>query len=514
MANNKLSVAAAAVAATLAVAYVGSAWYFGKEIEAAHREIDARLATVPYVKLVRHDYERGLFSAKETLTLEFAPALFVPAMVSPALPKVADDTASAAELGDEGENEEEADTDASTEMVPPAQPAPLAPIQVSFKSTIEHGPFPGFNAFGAGRAQTEVVFDDTIQPKLDAAFSGQPALRIATLYQISGGGQMRLTSPAFKSDMTLDASGKKASVSSEGVDLTLDFTRDFVQYAVQGGAPRFEMADENGTKLIATGLRIDGQAKRLFADEPMFYTGKQQISLAELNVETAQAGAPKIAIKAFKYEMDAPVTGDILDIVAKIGAEEINVADRNYGPAHYDFSFKHLGARKIAALDRQIMALYAKQPSLQDPAQAMQFFAPLREPLLDLLADNPRFAIDRLSFRTPDGDAVLTATLGLNGATAVDVVNPMALMQKIDLAADLSFPVSLLDTMQAAGSDTDVDEAATRKQATEQSLAIFVQQGYATLDAGIVKTKLSFNGKDLLINGQPFNPLSLAPSRQ
>ena len=527
MATNKLGVTATAVAAALAVAYAGSAWYFGKEIETAHRQIDTRLAKVPYIKLLRHDYERGVFNATETITVELTSTLLAPAM-SPKVAEVADvaDVANVAVLQDDAEAEiegsnaaPEADPEVITEIASsPAQVAAPPPLTLSFVSTIEHGPFPGFATLGAGRAQTKIVFDESIQAKLDAAFGGQPPVAIKTLYGFSGGGQIQLNSPAFKTEVVLDANagkGDKANISGEGFDLSLNFTRDFEQYEVEGNAPRFEMqsmADGKDVKLIAAGLQLKAQAQRVFADEPMFYAGSQEMSLAELRIETTEPTAPKIAIKDVKYALDIPVTGEMIDIVAKIGAAEVHIADRNYGPAHYDFSFRQLGARKIAALDRQMMALYAKQPAMQDASQAMQFFAPLRQPLLDLLADNPRFAIDRLSFRTPDGDAALSASLGLKDASAVDFANPMALMQKIDFAADLAFPPSLLDLMQAT--TTDVEEAAARKMATDQTLAIFVQQGYASLEAGIVKTTIVFNGKDLLINGQPFNPFSLMPARQ
>ena len=43
-----LAVPLAAVA-VLAAAYPASAWYFGRQIEAAHAELDAQLAALPYL---------------------------------------------------------------------------------------------------------------------------------------------------------------------------------------------------------------------------------------------------------------------------------------------------------------------------------------------------------------------------------------------------------------------------------------------------------------------------------
>ena len=76
MPQSKVTVAAAAVAAVIAAGYPAASWYLGQQIEATHAEIDAKIAAIPYLKLVRHDYQRGLFSADETITIEIPASLF------------------------------------------------------------------------------------------------------------------------------------------------------------------------------------------------------------------------------------------------------------------------------------------------------------------------------------------------------------------------------------------------------------------------------------------------------
>lgn len=525
MARNNLTTVAVAVVATLGIAYTGSAWYFGKQIEAAHRQIDERIADVPYLKLVRHDYVRDLFGASEVITLELAPALFA----MPGAAKPTDQSAAIDEIL-------ELDGNATPPSAPPAaedlvanpdaadvQPVaaepevivlePQPPVQISIKSTIKHGPFPGFEVLGAGRAETTISFDEAIQKKLDAAFGGKPALTIYTLYGMAGGGQSRISSPPFKTEQTIEETGTKAAITGEGLEMSVNFTKDFAQYDVKGSAPRFEVSDSTGASVVFAGLQLEAKERRLLADEPLFYIGTQNFTLAEMKFDAGQQNSPKFSLKDFKYEIDTPLSDDYLDLNAKMGADEFKVGEQNYGPVHYDFSFKHLNAKKLALLNRKPMALYSSTEQLQDPARMAEVFEPLKAPLFDLLGDNLTFNIDRLSFHTVDGDANLSAKLALNGATPIDFASPMSLLTKIDFAADLAFPASLPILMQA-GSVANEEEMAARKQAAEQSLAIFVQQGYATNEAGIVKTKIVFNGKELLINGQPFNPLSLAPTRQ
>ena len=530
MARNNLTTTAIAVAATLAVAYTGSAWYFGKQIEAAHRQIDERIADIPYLKLVRHDYDRTLFGASEVITLELAPALFhLPKNpkpvdddieVDPVL-DMTEDTESSPDSSDDLPIESSLDSANAPELIA-AQPAAAAqeametsrpPVQISINSIIKHGPFPGFAGLGAGRAETTITFDEAIQKELDAAFDGKAALTASTLYEISGGGQSQISSPPFKTEQKLETTGKSNVFSSAGLEMSVRFTKDFAQYEVQGDAPRFEISDSTGAGIVVSGLRLEDKETRLFADEPLFYVGTQKLTLAELSVNAGEENIQKFSIKGFNYEIDSPLTDEHIDLNAKMGASEVLIGEQNYGPVHYDFSFKHLHAKKLAALYRKSLGLYAQPDQMQDPAQIARMFEPLKEELFALLADNLVFNIERMSFHTADGDANLSASLKLNGAAPIDFASPLSLLPKVDFTADLAFPATLPALMQS-GPTADEAEIAARKQAAEQSLAIFVQQGYATNEAGLVKSKIVFNGKELLVNGQPFNPLSLAPARQ
>ena len=470
--RQKITIFIAAVAVVVVAGYSASSWYFGKQIETAHQRIDTEIAALPFLKLVSHEYERGVFSASEAITIEI-PAAFI-------------GMASAA---------------ASESAVPP--------LRLTLKSAILHGPIPGFSTFAAGSATTVVEFEKAIQEKVLEAFSGKPAAEIRSLYDFGGDGVAKLTSPAFKTTLPGKTQDQSATMSGDGLELSVAFVQGMTQYSMQGSAPRFEVAAADGLRLTVTGLRLEGQAQRLFPDEPLLYTGSQRYSLAGFEFDPgSNEDGVKIALKDIQYDVQTPASGEFIDLTAKVGAAGFSVDTQEYGPAAYDFSLKHLHARTLAALNRDLMTLYAKPEVFQNQGQMLRAFAPILNKVNALLRDGLIVSIDRIAFRMPEGEAKLNATARLVDAKAEDFASPWMLIGKIDAASDLTLPTSLITTLAQAGQDEE--DAERRKQTVEQTITSLVEQGYATLDNGIFKTRVTFKEGQLQVNDKPFNPLSMA----
>jgi hypothetical protein len=54
----------------LVLAYPASAWYLGREVELAIDEPYKQVESGPYIKSVKREYRRGVFSSKETVSFE------------------------------------------------------------------------------------------------------------------------------------------------------------------------------------------------------------------------------------------------------------------------------------------------------------------------------------------------------------------------------------------------------------------------------------------------------------
>ncbi len=506
---------AAAVVVVLGAGYLGSTWFLGSMIEKVHAEADKKIAAVPYIKLVKHDYERSLFSADETVTLEIPAALFAP----PSLPEKS-------QAPSEQSDDEDDDQDTAEKPAPVAPPAaaPLPPIRLTIKSHIQHGPLINFSTFAGGRADTTVEFEGDLQQTMSSIFGGKPVMSAQTLYNFQGGGQSTMSVLAFKKVVQAKKGGDKRelTISGDGMQATIDFTRSMAHYTFQATMPRFEMALPDNATIKMLNMHMEGDQQRIYEDNPLFYSGTQQLTLAEFAIDPGTGEGSdklqKISVKNVKYDVQMPVSGDFIDLIMKMGANVVQVGEQDYGPAHYDLSLKHLHTRKAMALYQDLMALYAKPENMETPQQMAQAMAPMRGQFIELLQDNPQLSLDRISFRTPDGEAELNASIKLDNAKAEDFDNPLRLQPKIDFAANFTLPVKFLTTMAAKKSASDPfddeDEAKARAQKLEQTINYLAKQGYANLDNGLFKSKITLKAGQLLVNDKPFNPMAMMMQMQ
>ncbi len=496
MAQNRLTVVAASLAAVIAVGYPATAWYLGKQIETAHGDARAMIATQPYLKVASHSYERGLFSASETTTIEIPAALF-------RMPQAkADDSADPADSGTEG-------AEASKQEKPAAPP-----FRFTVKTTIQHGPLPGFAKLAAGSETSTIEFDEPLRTKLQEAFGTAQPFDIRTTYDFQGGGRSTFASQPFKFLLPGNTSESKAMLTGERVEMVMEFSKGLAEYSLRGTAPRFAISEPGGTNLVMSGAAIDSQLKRVFPEDPLLYAGSQKITVAELSITPADGAsdtkgpAQKLALKEIAYDVQMPVSGAFIDMIAKMGASTVQVGEQNYGPAHYDFSLKHLHARKLATLSHGLMALYAKPEIFADQGKLLQALATLKAPFFDLLADGPVFSIDRIAFHTADGDANLSASVKLADAKPEDFSNPLMLLAKLEAAVEVTLPASLIQNLAAGDSESDEEKQQTTATAG-QTIENLVQQGFATREGNAIKSRLSFKTGQLLVNDKPLNPLTL-----
>ena len=364
----------------------------------------------------------------------------------------------------------------------------------------------------AATADSELVLDGKTQHELAKLIGDKKPLTAHTVYRFDGGGTSALASPAFAATFPGEEPNTVSRLSWEGFTANVDFTKDLQSYSMTGDAPKLELLDGKGVAMVMSGLKFSGEQQRIFDDEPLLYSGTQRFTLAQMSVTDKNGKAPPVLFKQVAYDIALPVNGEFIDMVAKMGAESVQIGEQNYGPAHYNFSLKHLHARTTAKLYRAMMNMYSDPALFSAAGNPAKAFAALAEPGLELLKHNPEFRIDRLSFKTAQGEAAVSASAKLKGAKPEELANPMMLLAKLEASADLSLPESLLGNMSgaamhAAGQEPDPEMAAMQKQMLEQQLAALAGQGYITRADGLAKSKIEFRNGQLTVNGKPFNPL-------
>lgn len=477
----KKSVGIALAAGALVLAYPAAAWMLGRQVEAAHAEQYRLLAEQPYTKVVARDYQRSLFGATETVTIEL--------------------------LGDLLRDVAKAPRNAAADPAAPAE-TPQA-LRLTLRSTIQHGPLPGLTTLAAAVADSELTVEGEPGEKLAAVLGGQKPLLAHTEYRFTGGGVSRMSSPAFAMDFPADAEGTTSSVAWDGIHMSVDFAKGMQRYTMQAEAPRLEIKDSAGLRVLLSGLRLDGEQQRMFDDEPLLYAGTQKITVAQFGMTTGKEDGEALLVKQVVYDVAMPANGDFLDIVARTGAETVQFGAHDYGPAHYDFSFKHLHARTLAKLHRAFMKQSADPAALAaGEANPAKMLAPLAEPALELLKYSPEISVDRISFRSPHGEALIAARARLGELKPEEISNPLVLLGKLDASADIALPEALLAGLGGKG-EAGAEAVAMREAMFQQQLAGFAEQGYIQRDGGVLRTKIAFANGQLTINGKPFNPLAM-----
>jgi uncharacterized protein YdgA (DUF945 family) len=460
----------AAALAAIALAYPAAAWFTGQKLQTILDEQYADMQSHPTMKIAERSYERGVFSSTDKVTFEMA------------MPAVAEDGSVQA-----GE-----------------------PLRMHVVNRIKHGPLPGFGTLAAATMDSQLVVDGEAGERLRASLGDEPPLTARTVFRFDGGGRSAIESPAFEFDMP-DGSGGELRIGLGGLDADVAFSAGMRSYSMKGTAQSMSMEDPN-MRIALSGLAFDGDQRRLFEDEAWLHVGRQRATVATMDVtgkEDSELDGAEFRLERLSYDVDVPAEGEYVDIKALMGTEVLRIGDADYGPAHYDFSFKRLHGRTLLALWHRLVEISSDPEQLarqaEDPTAVL---APLAEPAMALLGHNPAFSIDRISFTSPHGQADLSAQLSLDGLQPEELGNPLALIARLQATADLSVPQGLLQAF-VNGQAEDAAQAAFATSQLEAQLGQLEAQGYLQRSEDIVKTRAAFRQGQLTVNGKPFNPLAL-----
>lgn len=459
-------------AALIAIAYPASAWFLGTRVEARLDEQYRSFDQQPYVKLVSRDFQRGIFSSTEIATIELVGI---------------DELTTLAQTGDSANGGE----------TPPAEP-----IRITLRTEFTHGPFPGFSTLAAAVADSELVLTPEQQQQAKTLFGEQKPLQIHSEFRLLGGGVSTASSPAIAFDLPKTEEGKTSRASWGGIRMVVDFSSHMQRYTLQADAPSLEIRNEQGGLVQMNGLHLEADQQRLFDDEPRFYVGNSKMTLAQLSFNEGKDAEgvekPAFLLKQLTYDAALPVNGEFIDLIGQIGVEVAQVGAQNYGPAHYDFSLRHLHARTLANLHRALLQWYAdpSRRTTREPAAMLQSMAPLRDPALALLKFSPEIRVDRISFQSPQGEAKISASAKLGELKPEELANPFMLLGKLEASADIALPASLLG-----------------ESAQTPQIAGLIEQGYVQQDDSMLRSKIGFSKGQLSVNGVPFNPQAVNPAQ-
>lgn len=459
------------------LAYPTASWVLGARVESALDAHYRQLESMAYVTVSERRYERGVFGATESVTLE----LFGDLMRG---------------------------LDGGTSR--------RTPLLLTLRSRIRHGPFAGGH-LAAAAMHGELQLDADIQAEVDQLTGGESLLSGRVIFQLDGSGTGRLSSPAFSTQVPVPESGETLRVVWGGFRSEVEFAPQMRSYGISGSLPRLEITSDDGVGMVMVGMRFSADQQRLLTDDPLLYAGPQRFSVEQVRI--VGEDDVDLALERLSYDVDTPIEGDFIDLITRTRVEAVETEGRRYGPASCDFSIRHLHARTLAGLYRRLLDVYS-DASQTDAEAPMEQLALIAEPALELLGHRPTVHLDRLSLSTAEGELLLEARASLPGIPTGAFGNPALLLAGLDARARMALPKALLirlateragtqlATMSDSGAVTETDLQRLAAQ-LEVKLAQLIDLGLIQREGDLLISEITLETGQLRVNGEPFDPTAM-----
>jgi uncharacterized protein YdgA (DUF945 family)/cytochrome c551/c552 len=423
------------------VGYPAVAWFFGKQIETTlDDQYNALHDLVPFITLSDRNYDRGVFSSNETVTV-------------------------------------------TTALTPLA-----TPVRFTLTSKIRHLPFVGMLVLETATVDSELTVNDGFKQDVSEWMGDKNLVAIHTTLHFNGGGNTTVTIPAFNS----------ARLLSDEATLKIGFSKNLASYSMQGNMPKIVFSDKSGNRLQVSGMHFDRDHKRIFPDEPALYSGSDHLAIEQL--DASGITAPTLSIGQLAVDRISTVDNDneFVDDGAKIGMSAVKIADKDYGPAQLNMSFHHLHARTVASLYHAY--LDAKEKNSVRAYNYLEVIAATASLNQELLKHDPEFRIDRLSFTRPEGESILSALFKIRDAQPSDFSNPMALLAKFYISVDIKIPEQFISEL----TQNKFASVSQPGGGFDKELARMVTEGYVSREDGYIKTRFEFHDGKVWLNSKQY----------
>lgn len=476
-----------ALVVAIAVAYPAASWYTGKRVEAEIASNKDQTAYPPYFKIVKQDYQRGVFSSEQDITLELDFAKF-PSSKKPGLP--------GAEAESLAGNDHPPSGDADVMQTAKADNygEDRQALQVRVINHIKHGPLPGFTGFGAARIQTEFVLDDVDQAKLTKLFGNAKAVEITTRLGYAGGGHLSVSSPAITTETEKDHD----KVAWQGIKLEMDFAKNYSSLSMSANAPGLTVDSVDGQSFKLGAVSLKAEMTRAYPTGAPLFLGKSEMGVESINFVGKPETKTSFLLDQIKISSDADMKDDLIAMAVKAGIGKMKIKDDEFSEIHYDYGASRIHGPSFA----KFIEAYSKMAG--NPDKAAELKAVWDEVAPILLQKEPEITLERLSVVTADGEAKLTGNAKIVGASAADLANPMMLISKVKSNLD----VTLTDSLVAKFGSASQKDPEMQKMAMEnmnRQISAFVDQGYINRNGKLLTSKLEWQQGHFTVNGKPFS---------
>ncbi|MFY3137031.1 DUF945 family protein [Achromobacter xylosoxidans] len=398
------------VAITLAVvivgagSWVGATWYTGKRIEESTQrrlaEANEKLAKLTPLFGLRIDqikYERSLFSTQARYGLSFV----------------------------------------KNDKTPEDMPAGM----IEFDTRIEHGPFPK-SALARGAIAPKLAFvhaelakTDNVKPVFELTKDVPPLVSDAV---VSFGGHTASTARIAPVKVVHDGN----SVDFSGMEITGAFDRGL--QAVTANARTDTLAvdgakSDDPIKMTLSGLSMDVDSRM---GKFGLSVGDSGVKIKRVEVIKPDADV-KVVLDNFGYTVKLTEDDKNVNVQAAYQTGDLNVNDVALGNGQAVIKLAKLDGAAVKQLSdtyNQLIRQY--MVDVRDEGLNDEQFQVLLDNAGKLLAGNPSFSIDPISWKTPKGESKLTFVLDLANPPDVKNLTPQEIVVKAIKQIDATLVIS------------------------------------------------------------------------
>lgn len=345
------------------------------------------------------------------------------------------------------------------------------------EDTIHHGPvlLGGDSVLGAARVESVVRPSDETAAAYPGLAGDKPLLTADTFVAFDGSSRMRYASPAREwqqDDVRLSFSGLNgtAQVSAAMDEMEGDGAMD--SFRVEGPDARAEIS----------GVTFRSDARALSS---WLWTGSTEMQVDGIRIEEADE---TVAIDGVTLTASSDAEDGLLQGSMDLSAESVDTPRGTFSEGRLRVSSGNLDQ---AAVEQMVEWSQAMERGELTPQELNSRFMNIWP---DLLAANPRLAMDELHLETPDGPFSGSASAEWT-AGRPDMNNPMTLINGLLIELRLSGPEERVRTLFSEMTGT------AKGGATGDRLAALEQQGLIVVQDGEVRTELALRDGTVHANG-------------
>lgn len=402
--------------------------------------------------------------------------------------------------------------DAETELALPLPQTPPTDAQESkvfrftLQSALVHGPLLPNGGFGLAEVDTKVLVDGKNVFPAD-----YPAL-IRTSIALDGAGELLIDLP----ETLLEAQANRPRIAFKGMKGRSIFDAGFTQADVEATLAGVTISEGSEKSLEISEVSLNSNS---YSDASglMLGDGHFKVDAFEL---LDMASATSVSLKRIGIDVESSLHNGVVAANIIYQLEAAQIGGENYGPAELKLSVGNLPAAVLLKL-QQGMEEVQQLPQEQQP---MAMMSVLMGSGPELLQANPKFVIEHLRAKTPEGDIEGHFALQSVGLEWSEIGDFQTVLGKLESLAALRMPESYFKALFAQqaraqflqhlqmrrqmGEEVDIPDAAELEQlietAAQAQIDGLLSQEVLVRDGTSLATEATLSNGLLSVNGKVF----------